>query len=308
MATTPALHTQVTDLRTRLATMSPTDLPEDPAELIDLITGLEDLKSAAAAIQARAAVAYDTARGHHKATASEVALARRVSPHRGRALLGMGKILATEMPSTLARLSDGTIDEYKALILVRETALLTREDRATIDATLCGSPTTLDGVGTRELERRAKALAYELEPATFLKRRAQAEADRRVTLRPAPDTMTYLTALLPVEQGVAAYKALTEHAKTQLAGGDPRGKGQLMADHLLQALLGTETTTVPVCVNITMSDTALAGDNTTAPPRRPAHPRRSRPHPHRPRHHHRGRGLVPQALQPPRPARGDEHQ
>ena len=38
--------------------------------------------------------------------------------------------------------------------------------------------------------------------------RRRAEADRMVSIRPAPDTMTYVTALLPVAQGVGVYAAL----------------------------------------------------------------------------------------------------
>ena len=41
-------------------------------------------------------------------------------------------------------------------------------------------------------------------------RAARAEADRTVTIRPAPDTMTYVTALLPVAKGVGVYAALNK--------------------------------------------------------------------------------------------------
>ncbi|MCU1568630.1 MAG: hypothetical protein JWQ56_3567 [Pseudarthrobacter sp.] len=44
-----------------------------------------------------------------------------------------------------------------------------------------------------------------------------------MSLRPAPDCMTYLTALLPAHQGVAVYTALTRHADTLHAAGDPGG-------------------------------------------------------------------------------------
>ena len=70
-----------------------------------------------------------------------------------------------------------------------------------------------------------------------MSRRRRAEADRHVRLRPAPDTMTWLTALLPVKDGVAAYAALTRVADSARAGGDPRGKGQLMADTLVSGIL-----------------------------------------------------------------------
>src|SRR5436190_526185 len=134
MTSGAALLTQITDLRAALHDIDNIDDVADPAELIDLITGLEDLKSTACAAQARAS----------------------------------------------------------------------------------------------ELERRVKQLTYQLAPAAFVKRRTHAETDRHVTLRPAPDAMTYLTALLPVEHGVAAWKALTDHAATRHAAGDQRSKGQLM--------------------------------------------------------------------------------
>ena len=44
-----------------------------------------------------------------------------------------------------------------------------------------------------------------------------------VTIRPAPDTMTYLTALLPVAQGVSVYAALRREADTRCDG---RSRGQ----------------------------------------------------------------------------------
>ncbi len=46
-------------------------------------------------------------------------------------------------------------------------------------------------------------------PTAAVRRAARAAGDRRVTIRPAPDTMTYLTTLLPVAQGVAAWASLS---------------------------------------------------------------------------------------------------
>ena len=48
--------------------------------------------------------------------------------------------------------------------------------------------------------------------------------------------MTYLTALLPVKDGVAAIAALTRAAETARASGDQRTKGQVMADALVAAI------------------------------------------------------------------------
>ena len=71
-----------------------------------------------------------------------------------------------------------------------------------------------------------------------MKRNAKAVNERRVSVRPAPDTMTYLTALLPVKDGVACYAALKAAAGTAQAVGDPRGRGQVMADTLVDRLTG----------------------------------------------------------------------
>jgi len=61
-------------------------------------------------------------------------------------------------------------------------------------------------------------------------RTRRAEADRRVTLRPAPETMTLLTALLPVAQGVAA-SADGAPVELQLVIGDSTGAGRRPARH-----------------------------------------------------------------------------
>jgi hypothetical protein len=94
-----------------------------------------------------------------------------------------------------------------------------------------------------------------------VQRRARAEADRRVTLRPAPDTMAQLSALTPVAQGVAMYAALTRESDRLRAAGDPRSKGQIMADTLVERVTGQSTASgVPVTVNVVISDSALFGD------------------------------------------------
>lgn len=78
-------------------------LGTDSAGLIDQIRGLENLKSAIVAVQARAAVAFDLAQRAEQAEAgvpasergngsgTQVALARRESPNRGSRLLGLAK-------------------------------------------------------------------------------------------------------------------------------------------------------------------------------------------------------------------------
>lgn len=217
----------------------------DDAGRIDLIRALEDLKSAASAAQARASVDLDVSQraaqrgsGVHgellgRGVGAQVALARRESPYAGGRYLGLAKALVGEMPHTLAALSAGVLSEWRATLLVRESGCLSREDRSAFDEAVARDAAALVGLGTRALVARARAVALRLDAASVVARARRAESERCVTLRPAPDTMTYLTALLPVAQGVAVYAALVRAADSARAVGDPRGRGQVMADELV---------------------------------------------------------------------------
>ena len=84
-----------------------------------------------------------------------------------------------------------------------------------------------------------------------------------MTIRPAPDTMTYLTALLPVAKGVSVYAALRRAADTTFDG---RSRGQVMADALVERVTGQPADAAcPIAVNLVLSDhTLLSDDNTPA--------------------------------------------
>ncbi|WP_189670268.1 HNH endonuclease, partial [Promicromonospora soli] len=88
-------------------------------------------------------------------------------------------------------------------------------------------------------------------------------SERCVSVRPAPDLMVYLTALVPMAQGVQAYALLKAHADAARATGDERGAGQVMADTLIERVTGREpghADDVPVTINLLVSDrTLLAG-------------------------------------------------
>lgn len=241
----------------------------DESALIEYIAELEKVRSAAAARQARAAVALDTARREAEAAAgvpaaqrgrglaSEIALARRDAPARGGRHLGFAKALVREMPHTLAALECGTLSEWRATLIVPESACLDVEDRRTLDAELCADAARLDGMGDARVAAAAKAIAYRLDPHAVVERAAKAENDRTVTIRPAPDTMTYLTALLPVAQGVSVYAALRREADARCDG---RSRGQVMADTLVERVTGRDATVpIPVAVNLVLSDETLLG-------------------------------------------------
>ena len=259
------------------------DLSE--VELVEALRAAEEEKCRLDALQVEITARLDeVVRRRHAAAgvraekqgagvASQVALARRESPNRGARHLGLAKVLVAELPHTLAAMRAGWCSEWRATLVARETACLSLEDRRRVDAELMADPATTDGWGDQRLVAAARARAYELDPHAALKRSRKAESERHVSLRPAPDTMTYLTALLPVAQGVSVYAALARAADQARAAGDERSRGQVMADALVASLTtptssqsaqpapvpGPAPASVPVAVNLTVSDATLLG-------------------------------------------------
>jgi hypothetical protein len=109
--------------------------------------------------------------------------------------------------------------------VVRETAVLSLKHRQQVDVELAGK---LAGLGDRDTAAEARAIGYRLDPGSAIRRTRGARSDRYVSLRPAPDTMSYLTGFLPVEQGVACLAALRQAADIARVDGDVPSRGQVM--------------------------------------------------------------------------------
>ncbi|MBP3042852.1 HNH endonuclease [Arthrobacter jiangjiafuii] len=238
--------------------------------MIDQIRALEELKAAASAAQVRVTAVFDALTRRAQAAAgvkadqlgkgvgAQIGLARRESPNRGTRMLGTARILTREMPHTLHALTLGVINEWRATILVKETACLSLEDRQRIDEQVAGNLAELETLGDNQLIARIKTLSYALDPHSVVNRASKAASERYVSCRPAPDTMTYLTGLLPVAQGVGVFAALTREADRLRAAGDPRTKGQIMADTLVERVTGrAKAEDVRVQVQLVMTDRAL---------------------------------------------------
>ncbi|NMR28781.1 DUF222 domain-containing protein [Arthrobacter sp. SF27] len=245
---------------------------------IDRITALEELKAAAAAAQARETEAFAASRRETRAAAGvaaekqgrglakEIGLARKDSPNRGGKHLGMATTLIREMPHSYKALAEGRLNEWRATILVRETACLSVEDRARVDRELCADPKTLRGCGDKRIGALAKQAALRLDPLSVVRRAAKAETERHVSCRPAPDTMAQVSCLLPVVQGVAVHAALAKEADRLKAQGDERGRGQLMADILVERVTGQPAENpAKIEVQLVMTDrTLFQGDSEPA--------------------------------------------
>ena len=136
-----------------------------------------------------------------------------MSPSPGSRRLNTARTLAADLPETRGLLVAGRISERLAETVVAQTSHLDGEQRRLVDKALADAG--LEQLGFRRAEATVKRIAYETDKAGYTRRGRKARADRRVTLRPAPDTMAVLSGLLPVEQGVACLAALRKHADSR---------------------------------------------------------------------------------------------
>lgn len=259
------------DLHAWVSALAGMPLPVSEPEAVDQIGVLEGLKAACAAAQARTTAVLHglrteaeteqgiLARERGRGLAAEVALARRESPATGSRDLGLARALCEEMPHTLAALTRGTISEWKATIMCRETAWLPVEARRQVDELMADR---LEELGVKKLAGVARAHAQRLDQASAVEQMNRSERERRVSVRPAPGGMAYLTALLPMAQAVGCLGRLKKSASTTVGTGDSadRTQDQVMADLLVERITGqARAEDVPVEIHLVMTDQSLWG-------------------------------------------------
>jgi hypothetical protein len=193
-----------------------------------------------------------------RSAAAQVALARRESPQRGGRFVGLADVLTQEMPRTLSALASGVINEWRANIIVRDTACLTVQQRRQVDADIADK---LEGLGDARLHALVTGIAYRLDPKAATERSVRAASDRRISVRPAPDAMAYLTGLMPMAAAVACYASLCRYVDTQPAvEGDTRTRDQRIVDEYIVRLTGTSAAGIANNRPAYADDLAMADD------------------------------------------------
>jgi Domain of unknown function (DUF222) len=199
------------------ATVHDNDTVSDAAR-IDRIARLEKLRAVTAAVQAAESVKFAqsqvagqiTADVHPDAIgrgiADQIGLACRISPFAAARRLNTARVWWFELPDTYHQLVAGELHERVAETVVTETRHLDAEQRRRVDEQL--REAGIAGMGVKAAAAAARKAGYEADREGYTKRGRTERQHRRVGIRPAPDTMAFLTGYLPVEQGVACYAAL----------------------------------------------------------------------------------------------------
>ena len=215
---------------------------------IDRIASLEKIKAAAAALQMAESVRFAQSQAEAqlaadvhpdkigRGIADQLGLACKVSGFAAARRLGVARGLWFELPETYRLLVTGEISEYVASLVVTETRHLDASTKREVDSKI--SAAGIVQMGPRSAAACARKHAYEADREGYVQRGRTERKNRRVGLRPAPDTMSLLTGYLPAEQGIACLKALQDHTDTTKAAGDARCRDQIMADTLVERITG----------------------------------------------------------------------
>ncbi len=83
---------------------------------------------------------------------------------------------------------------------------------------MLSSALVVGSMSVPEISQAVRRRVIELDQDAAVRRAARAREDRYVSIRPLPDTMATITAVLPVEQAVACFASLRAVAET--ANGD----------------------------------------------------------------------------------------
>ncbi len=169
-----------------------------------------------------------------RVAASELATATRISEREAEQLVADSASLVHELPATLDSLRSGRLSYRHASILVDEARTVPAESWPAFEAAALPEAESRTPGGFRQ---RVRAVRERLHPDSIAERRRAAEESRSVQLEPGRDGMAWLTAHLPAEQAIGAYRRLTEMASSLGAPDESRTLAQRRADVFADLLI-----------------------------------------------------------------------
>lgn len=239
------------DALARLGAQSAPELGTLSAErTIALLTELQRLSGAVAAIEARALVRLESAieddslqRGETPAQARKVARAeasfalKKSRSAAGQSMASCSRLVHS-MPGVLTALAHGRAVPAAGHQVGRAMGPATPEQREQVDRILTAHLAHLEDCGPGEWGDEAARILHALDPEGAGARHREARRERSVTVRRGRHGMATLTAHLTGLDGARIRKTLSVAAERSRAGGDRRGHQQIMADLLADTVLG----------------------------------------------------------------------
>ena len=263
----------LTEASSVLSAYTPAPEPADTASstalsaLVESVELSEKVSAVAAAVRTRASVRYRDAivASHREAglrqenwgrgVNEEIGAARRVTPTRAGDDIALGRVQVESLPRTFALIERGEATARAGEEIAKAVITLDDADRERVDQHLAER---LPHITAAHAGRLARAKAAELDQVAALARIQREESQRRVTVRPVSDAMSRVSIDLPTAQAVAAYRALDTSATAARAAGEPRTRGQIMADQAFTRLTGlSRIEDATIEIQLVMTDQGL---------------------------------------------------
>ncbi|MET0953488.1 MAG: DUF222 domain-containing protein, partial [Aeromicrobium sp.] len=164
----------------------------------------------------------------------EVGMARNIGPTAAGTQLGLALGLK-RLPKVFELFRAGVISELTARVVVNETCSLSVDDFPIADAALADK---IPGLTTARARQAAARIVIGIDAEAARVRASRARANAHVSMHPDADGMANLRVHGPAEQVVAAFTTLDRWARGLRATGDPRSRGTIMAQTLVERVTG----------------------------------------------------------------------
>ncbi len=190
----------------------------------------------------------------------EVGMARNIGPTAAGTQLGVALTMA-RMPKVFKLFASGVISEPTARAVANEVDSLHIDDVPLVDAELAPK---LPGMTTAEARRATARDVIAIDAEAAHARAEKNRADQRVSMFPEKDGVAILNVRGPAEQILAAFKALDDYATGLRSTGDPRTRGQIMSQTLVERVTGmAHADDCDVEINLVLdAKTLVAGGDT----------------------------------------------
>ncbi|GAA4522808.1 hypothetical protein GCM10023160_11870 [Brachybacterium paraconglomeratum] len=192
-------------------------------------------------------------------TARDFSLVTRRSPSTTKKTLTSAQRLVGAMPRMLQALAGGKITATVAYATASATGPLDDRQRRQVDAILFERLPRMDGAGVKRWQKAVAEAITELDPQGTASRHQAARKVRHVNFTPGEHGMATVSAFLPALDAKLVHKRLSLEAERRRADGARHGHGALMADALVDTLLGRDGGMEPVTLElgIMMTERAL---------------------------------------------------
>ena len=146
----------------------------------------------------------------------------------------------TRLPATAAALQAGALDLPKVRAVVEAVSILDRSTALVVEARVLPRA---DRQTVGQVRASLSRAVLSVDPQAAEQRHARAQEGRQVTVRPLPDGMAELWALLPADSAVAVYSCIDRLARSTAADG--RSMDARRADTLVATILTPSAALIP---------------------------------------------------------------